>query len=242
MLSQDSTSTDTGTTHEDGKQDIQTNGPLEWRAHVEWSLDNVEKFAAELEPHEWESALWPFVRLVKGHPAFIALTGEEALVMVESALFECGCTETDQVHQHWKDVENEFSAWRGGDTNFDDDEEVRMEFIHEFETVRFPIGSGPLDIALTRADREPLPLTGGTFGYRHFISLAFWLQTTIRDGPILLPCAELARRLGCSLMCVSRYRAAAERDGYLTLVKKHNKEAGLATQFRFDLDRFPTLS
>lgn len=217
-----------------------------WPKFVHWALKHSSEFVTSTAC-AWESALWPFVRLLKGHPDFIRRTSWQALTMVEGVLFECACIEVSQpTHRyHWAKTEKFFAgAWRG-QLNFEDDEEVRMAFQHEYHKVRYPLGGwGPLDLAAERAEQKPLLLVEGTDGYAKFISLAGWLQVTMGDRPILLPVTAVAERLGTSEMTVSRYRETARRDGLLAKVRDHvyrPSGQGKATEFRFAVDQFPTL-
>jgi hypothetical protein len=126
-------------------------------------------------------------------------------------------------------------------------EDARIEFLSNWEKVRFPAGCSPLDAAMEQAKARPLtPPTEWTAGYGLFISLAGHLQAIQGDRPILLPCRKLGQKkyLGCAAITVSRYRDQAVRDGLLAVTREHSFIRGKvceATEFRFDVSRYPSL-
>ena len=166
----------------------------------------------------WFSSLWYFVRLMKAHPQLEGLTADEALACVTGVLNGL------QVQAH-------------------------AGFWTEDSDVEFLPGSSPLETAIEEARRrpvEPARCAGGRMpGYRLFVSVAVHLQAVVGDRNIMLPCAELGRRLfpdlpiGAARMQVSRMRQLAVADGYLDVVKEHrfrSKGRSAAMEFRVRRD------
>jgi hypothetical protein len=111
-------------------------------------------------------------------------------------------------------------------------------------------GYSPLDNAVEQARRCPLRLRDDlkelrSEGYQTFVSIAGWLQVGMGDANILLPVEELAPLLRVKPMTVSRYRRWAVEDGFIKEVKPYQRRgenrAGKATEFRFNVERFPIL-
>jgi hypothetical protein len=235
----------------DVKQEKEANGdhelprvPYDLTAYafIEWAVTNAQYFAND--SGKWESALWPFTRLLKGHADLMLMDGWDAIAVVEHALFGCSCMEPGRrIHaNHWYEIYERLGDLNWGEPiNFDDDEEARMVFVAEWEAVRHPYGWAPLDVAIERAARYPLLLPKTTTeGYIRFVSIAAWLQYTMGDRPVLLPVEKLARRLNVSMMAISRYRQKAVRDGYIILVRPHVHRPGgkgSATEFRVTIDQ-----
>jgi hypothetical protein len=131
-----------------------------------------------------------------------------------------------------------------------DREDAEAEVLRSWDKIRILVGGTPLDSALKFADECPLGLRPElkecrSTGYPRFISMAAYLQVGRGNDHILLPCDDVSKLLGVTAMTVSRYRAWAVEDGYLTVVKPHEpyrgKKPTRATEFRFDLSKFPNL-
>ena len=128
-----------------------------------------------------------------------------------------------------------------------DAEDICMEFVCNWDSVRYNIGESPLENAAAKADAHGLRPArcdrhpGRLRRYARFVSIAGWLQVTMGNRPILLPCEKLAELLDVSPKAISRYRQMATRDGYLLESQKHNRIAGRATEFVFNVKRFSSL-
>lgn len=194
-----------------------------------WAYRNRYDFEGETE--EWQSPLFPFVRVVKGHPELIGLRSKTALEIVERTM------------RGWMG-KAKGDPWDG---YFElEKEDAQVEFMACWEKVRFVPGWEPLNQAIERAKKMQLvPRNERTDGYQNFVSIAGWLQVTMGDRNIMLPCEKLGEHLGCTPMTISRYRQWAVQDGLLSLVKGHRFKAGgggEATEFRFNTDLYKCLA
>jgi hypothetical protein len=179
---------------------------------------------------EWISPIFAFVRSAKAHPELRMLRRREALNLVQSKWLW-------QKHG----VEN---PWQKEFCDVDSEEEAEIEFLSVWDAIRFVPGESPLHLALALADQKPLPIQNAdTVGYKRFLSMVGWLQYLCRTRNILVPCRKTADLLGVSHETVARYRKMAVRDAYLVVVRKHrfSKHEREATEFRFDISRFPIL-
>ena len=150
-------------------------------------------------------------------------------------------------------IEKTLAAWKGR-LNVDPwdryflipKEDGQVEFLACWEKVRFVPGWEPLDQAVERAKQMQLkPRNERTDGYQMFISIAGWLQVTMGNRNIMLPCEKLSGYLNCQPMTISRYRRWGVDDGLLTVVKEHHFKsagAGEATEFRFDTTQYNCLA
>ena len=128
-------------------------------------------------------------------------------------------------------------------------DDAEIKFLSAWQRIKFPPGSGPMELALSTATERQLVLRPAVMvlrpdSYAKFISLAGWLQVVVGDKPIILPCRRTADLLIVSPMSISRLREWAVEDGYLTFVKEHAfRSAGQseATEFRFNVSRFRCL-
>jgi len=189
--------------------------------HADYSRDD---YYAEGTYH---TQLWTFTRVIRSH------FGEDA--------------SPDDVF--WELVVPEIER-RGGWEILDtwlDPEEIYLEFICNWDAVRYKIGETPLSNALEKAKAHPLqPRRASRYPeflarYATFVSIAGWLQVTMGNRPILLPVAKLGEILDVKPMTITRYRQTAERDSLLRVVKEHSYSRGRATEFFFDVQRFPIL-
>ena len=192
---------------------------------VSWAVNNYLDFD---EGEAWQSPLWSFVRIVKGHPDLIGLRSKAALQAVERILK--GRLTGDAWMRH-------FHLER---------EDAQVEFMGCWEKIRFVPGWDPLEQAVQRAKQMQLiPPTERTDGYVRFVSIAGWLQVTMGNRNIMLPCEKLSEYLQCKPMTISRYRRWAIEDELLTQVKEHRFKpggGGEATEFRFATSRYKCLA
>ena len=159
-------------------------------------------------------------------------------------------TERDNPHDVFFDLVEPEIERRGGWEILDtplDEEEIYLEFVCNWDSVRYRLGETPLTNALAKAEEMPLQPNraskhpGFLQRYSRFIGLAGWLQVTMGDRPILLPVERLAEILSVRPMTISRYREIAVKDGFLRVVREHAAVKGRATEFRFDVSRFNVL-
>ena len=179
-------------------------------------------------PYErFHTQLWTFTRVLKSH--------------------FCEGAEPDDVF--WEIVVPEIER-RGGWEILDtclDAEEIYLEFVCNWDAVRYRIGQTPLSNASMMAEEHPLEPRRASKRpdflkrYARFVSIAGWLQVSMGNNPILLPVSKLADLLGVRPMTITRYRQTAIRDGYLKVVSEHVYSKGRATEFLFDVSRFNPL-
>jgi hypothetical protein len=191
------------------------------------------------ERDEWKSPLFHLVRLVKAHPDMATSDAGDALRRIADILLAWSKQKPPDRSDPWE-------KW----LRFPQ-EEVETEFCGGWDKVRYLPGRGPLGNALERAHRQPLQLRPEIArrrpcGYPGFIAIAGWLQVCAGDSNILLPVEELAPLLKVKPMTISRYRKWGIEDGYLKEVKSYEfrgeKKAGKATEFRFNMPKFPCLA
>ena len=123
-------------------------------------------------------------------------------------------------------------------------EDAQLQFLVEWDRVKYLPGQGPLDVAQSLASQKPLVpkrCKGGKFAlYGSFISLCGWLQVLVGEGePIYLPVRKTAKALNCTKDMISTFRSLAVKDGFLQINALHN--AHRATRFIFAVDKFPVL-
>jgi hypothetical protein len=193
------------------------------------------------ESETWQSPLFYFIRILKAHPALSEATAKQAFQKVETimktwrhAIPKKPPSRPDD-WLHWLEVTRD---------------DAEAEFLGVWDKVRYLPGFSPLDNALEHAQRYPLQLAKENAdrrpeGYQRFISIAGWLQVGMGDQNILLPVEDLGEILGVEPMTVTRYRRWAKEDGFLQEIKpyefKGRMKSGRATEFRFDVSRFPIL-
>jgi hypothetical protein len=124
--------------------------------------------------------------------------------------------------------------------------DIYVEFVSNWEYIRFRIGEEPLTKAQALAIENPLrppkcERDPRAAEYGVFISLAGWLQFLMGDLPIMLPCEKVALLMGVGTTTVDRYRKWATQDGYLRVIAKHSWARHRATKFLFNVSRFPVL-
>lgn len=124
-------------------------------------------------------------------------------------------------------------------------DEVRIDFMHCWDQIRYSPGEDLLELAVELGERFPVPLdTPRSHGYRRFLSLAYWLQRLKRDHSIFLSTRLVGKKLDFDQRTISILIRGAEKNGYLTLVTPHHFTPGgkrnKAREFRFDVGRFPS--
>ena len=195
----------------------------------------------------WLTPVWEFTRMLKGHPDLQDVCAQDALAAVEEVFDYWAKTANksypEQPNPPWTVEavwEHEFHTAAYECIYVED---FRMELLSNWDQVRYIPGWTPLENALSKADEFPLGVGKDelTSGYERFVSLAGWLQVTMGDRAILLPCHKLAEVLGVQPMTISRYRRAAIAQGFLRQVKPHKVRAR-ATEFRFDVSQFECLT
>ena len=147
-------------------------------------------------------------------------------------------------------IVRKFGAWpptTGGDTP--EGEEAFAQFTTTWRKVRYRPDETPLDNAAAKAKAYPL----GTLRsqkrpvpkYDRFVSLAGWLQVTMGDRPIMLPCHGVDEILKTTPNMVSVWRQWAIEDGFLKVTKPHSFHPhgrSEATEFRFAVNRWACLA
>lgn len=187
----------------------------------------------------WQSSLFYFMRLLKVHPSMEKIEPAKALKKVESTLV---------IWQHLIPPHLHGDGWRHWFSVGHDD--AVAEFYDAWDKIRYLPGFSPLDNAIELARRKPLTTHDENRKarppqYQLFISIAGWLQIGMGNKNILLPVHDLAARMGVEPMTITRYRKWAKEDGFLFEKKAHKfrskGEGGRATEFRFDVSRWPIL-
>lgn len=113
------------------------------------------------------------------------------------------------------------------------DEDDAMQFLVEWNRVKFIPGVKPLDWAATMAKTKPLASKRKFGRYNEFISIAAWLQVLVgRENTIFLPTEKIGELLGCSARQVSTLRQLALQDKLLEMVEQHQPRRR-ATRFKF---------
>ncbi|MGE5609475.1 MAG: hypothetical protein ACM359_09485 [Bacillota bacterium] len=209
--------------------------PLE-RAVAEARQFQIERRQQPGEEGRHHTPLFWFVWPLKGHPELEHLGAKAAWVQVDAIVegWPCKRRKTFDAWAHWLDLARV---------------DAQAEFMGVWRGIRFLPGQAPLPIALEKAREMPLRLKPEILdqrpdGYAFFISVAGWLQVSMGEQNILLPCRRLAKNLGVSEMTISRYRRDALKDGYVRQIKEHvfrSRGESESTEFQFDLARFPGL-
>jgi hypothetical protein len=212
-----------------------------WPEFWDWVRLAVEEHNRRRDDGSWPEwqELFGFVRLVKAHPDMEGTNAGPAFRHVKKVVMrwrhaipegECSCGWC-----HWLGVCAE---------------DAEVAFLDTWEKIRYLPGQTPLQNAFRLAREYPLELRDEdlacrTEGYQWFIRVAGWLQFVMADRPIMLPVELLGKALGVKPMTVSRYRKWAVADGYLKEIRPYEfrgkGKGGKATEFVFDVSRFPIL-
>ncbi|MFB3815549.1 MAG: hypothetical protein ACE14L_15705 [Terriglobales bacterium] len=177
--------------------------------------------------HETETAfrtaLFDFVRLVKGHPEVASLNAVDA---------------TNAFGRMLSDLSNRnvLDAWAHF---FDYSDDPRVEFWDTWAKVRVPLGFDVVRRACANAQELPLvPASNLSDSYARFISVVGHLQRELLDRNILVPCKTFAGVLNLGTITISRYRSAAVAFHLLTKVKDGRYTEREADEFRFHCELF----
>jgi len=239
------------------------NGRSEWFAEVmrrpysDFMLAAFKYHGEMSTGNAWRSELFHFVWFLRGHPEFTPLLRDHmaALRKVETTLK--GWTQAARSQRKpmpHGDTKDHWNNWFGVDTL-----NAQAEFADVWMKSRYLPGHSPLqqavdanrrlrlilpdDVAAMRPLGEKSERSEGD--YEFFIGIAGHLQLAVGDQDIKLPCENLSKLMGVSKMTVSRYRRWAVDDKFMLLMKAHRynprRGAGDATEFRFDLERWPDL-
>jgi hypothetical protein len=200
------------------------------RGDYEW-LENEDR------ENQWKTPMFDFCRAAKAHPDLHALPADVALRVVADAL----AVALEARGDYAEDPDDKDEIFRIAFNCRSEDFEPVIEFVSIWPRIKYPVGHGPLDLAVERGDRSPLtPLRQHSKNYRRFVSTAGWLQKIRGTDVIYLPVHHLAPMFGCTAQSISRYRDIAEEEGLLAFVKKHTYfgDGGLATEFKFMVQLF----
>ncbi len=193
------------------------------------------------------SPIFDFTRALRGHPELSSFENKPAKAF---ALIEKHIRDTWGYSKHedpWLEL---FSH---------DKPDARAAFVEAWQEIRFHVGQDPLEQARDRARQMRLWIKPDTkdlrsideeeprseHDYEFFVSLAGWLQVSMGNRPIYLPCIAVGELMGVSPCTISRYRRWAVKDQYLRETKPHQFRSGgggEATEFRFNVSLYPVLS
>jgi hypothetical protein len=197
---------------------------------VDHALAVNERFEVSTDPDhylDYHTPLWDFTKAVKGF--FVDGTDPELV---------------------FDFIEDEITN-RGGWTILElpiEEDEIYERFIYTWDRIKFSGDQNLLAVANDLAQETPLEAersgrrSGALTGYSEFVSVAGWAQVLRGDQPIYLPCKLVAALLNTNTMRVTRWRSLAIKHGYLEIVAEHSLEKKKATEFRFNVSRFPELS
>lgn len=214
-----------------------SNGPPLYLPVADYLAWAVEEYRRRLQAPRrgWESPLWGFLRLAKGHQDLFGAEPERAFRMMTQAM-------RDWLQQTGRAESDPWDTYLGVPRD-----DAQVETLDAWAKIRNVAGLSPLEQALALATEQPLELPweyrqGRPDCYARFLSLAGWLQVSHGAQPILLPVEALGKVLGLQKMNVSRLRTLAVKDGFLREVKGHDRVRRRATEFVFDVSRIPLLA
>ena len=182
----------------------------------------------------WHSPMWRLARMVYGY--FKEGTPPEwAFDQVDQVIRSKGCD--------W--------ATALQDPELTDSEDAYVEFESLWRKVRIPPNKTPLAAALEKAEAYPLKTNRSEKRaapkYDRFISVVAWLQVSMGDQDIMVPCHTFDTLLQTSALMISRWRRWALADRYVVITAMHECDVKKfadrkATHFRFDVTRWPDLA
>lgn len=119
------------------------------------------------------------------------------------------------------------------------DREYRWEgFAFYWLKVRYPDGSGPLEIAYEQACKSPLSIEPFiSENFTRLVTTACRLQELQGDENILLPVTRVGLLFGKDKMYGSRLVTTAQDCGFIRRVKEHRYTDNEAAEYRFCFDR-----
>jgi hypothetical protein len=172
--------------------------------------------------------MFPFARMLRGHPELVSLQSEDAAQMVEGHL------------RAFDGVPLECCVWEWAFPWAGTEDEIIMDFQHSWVNIRHVPGADVLADALRLAEQSPIETEHKrTPLYCRFVAMACQLQKLCGEQAIMLPVEKVATLLCCGVKTVSHLRLFAERDGYLVKSADHSfGRKGVknkATEFRFNL-------
>ena len=166
----------------------------------------------------WKSSLWEFTRLIRGR-----------------------CDEATTANHAFGAVDKVIESLGGWGEVFDmDRDEAHAEFVTNWPKIRFRPDEDPLEQALLKAKAHPVRAPAredrryATPRYDQFVSFVGWLQWSLGDQPIYLPCLRVSEVLHTSPRMISMWRQMAVEEGILKLTAEHefrSKGGSKATEF-----------
>lgn len=122
----------------------------------------------------------------------------------------------------------------GAHIDFGDLEGRWLDFVWYWQTVEYPEGVGPLEIAFLRARRAPISTRQRwNDDFVLFASTAYHLQMMQGAEPILLPVERVGALFSRDKMYGSRLVSLATKAGLLSVVNPHRYVANKARTYRF---------
>lgn len=189
---------------------------LPFEAFVEYAVEHAEREVVGVDG--WRSQLWEFTRLIRGR-----------------------CDEATKANHAFGAVDKVVESLGGWFEVFElDRDEAHAEFVTSWPKIRFRPDEDPVDQALRKAEAHPVKAPARddrrypTPGYDRFISIVGWLQVTMGDQPIYLPCRRIGDALRTTPRMVSMWRQMAIDEGILKITAEHefrSKGGSKATEF-----------
>ncbi|HWE93796.1 MAG TPA: bifunctional DNA primase/polymerase [Tepidisphaeraceae bacterium] len=211
------------------------------------TLALAEYVAAAVECHwhhrnagkggKWTTPLWGLIRDLKAHPD---LKGRDSMTVIDfvERVFKLWPTEGDDPWRHWTDEAAD---------------DAREQIAFAWARIRYIPGCGPLDEAVELARKHPLEIPPAhrlTPDFERFLSVAGWLQASVGDNAILLPCHKVSVAMfgdDSKHQNVARWIGIAAGQGYLHRLRRGHYGAGVhpskrtADDFRFNVAFFTEL-
>jgi hypothetical protein len=192
-------------------------------------LHYTEQERQEQKPSKFRTPLFTFARFCKFHPSVRELPSYAAMKRVHETM------------RGWSDVPGRIDPWEHFFPDAGLGEAARIDFQDSWEKVRSLPFQDALQDALRLAIDYPLgiPDDRGPL-YVRFVSVAYWLQQSRGNLPIMLPTRKLDSMLGCDHRTISSLRRMAVGDGFLRETKQYRFQSGgkgEATEFEFLTDR-----
>jgi hypothetical protein len=115
-------------------------------------------------------------------------------------------------------------------------EETWIDFLQGWPKVRFPKGTGPMDVALDRAKAAQPPPEALSYeqpALRRLVGLCRELQRGAGDGVFFLACRTAGRLLGVNYSTAWRWLSLLESDRLLCVVERGQPGVYRATRFKY---------
>jgi hypothetical protein len=176
------------------------------------------------EGQDWSDVGFLLSRHLKAEPELQDASPEEAIEIIENALWE-----------------EEGQTLEGRLSDYIDDPVTRLQVV--WSQVRVPAGTNEVHRALVRAnalmEQHNVELPGPhSPAFTRFIACAYFLQRDRGEQTIYFAPALWCRLFGVSEMCLSNWKRLAVRLGFLDLVVPAVSKQK-AAEFRFDVSAFP---